>query len=133
MLLLNKITEFSSKNKLYHFCIIKINLMLRKITLLQYTGMCWSIIDPSTQNSPLVRSWRANVGPTKVLQLLKLSVGPMLGQYISTSKWRVANNSNHYPTLARRLLAILDISKPESNYMYSKDYKLPLMNLPSNL
>ena len=32
--------------------------------------MFWANIDPTTQNPPLVRSCRANVGPTTVLQPL---------------------------------------------------------------
>ena len=46
--------------------------MLRKMTLLQPARMCWTIIGPTTQKPPLVRSCRAIVGATTVLQLLKL-------------------------------------------------------------
>ena len=42
--------------------------MLRKMILLQPASMCWTIIGPTTQNPPLVRSCRAIVGPTTVLQ-----------------------------------------------------------------
>ena len=37
-----------------------------KITLLQSAGICWAIIGATTQNPPLVRSCRANVGPTTI-------------------------------------------------------------------
>ena len=39
LLLLIKITEFSPRRKFYNFCIIKINLMLKKITLLLSASM----------------------------------------------------------------------------------------------
>ena len=48
-----------SESKLYNFCIIKINLMLRKITLLLSARM---FLDQHSRSS--------NVGPTTVLQLL---------------------------------------------------------------
>ena len=48
---------------------LKITLMLWKITLLQSASTCWTIIGPTTQNPPLVRSCtcRTDVGPTTVL------------------------------------------------------------------
>ena len=54
------------------FALNKITLMLRKITLLQSASMCYGTIGPTTQNPPLVRNCRSNVGQTTVLRLLKL-------------------------------------------------------------
>ena len=51
-----------------YFCIFKINLMLRKITV----GNHVLAHGPTVQNPPLVRISGVNVGPTTVLQLLKL-------------------------------------------------------------
>ena len=45
--------------------------MLWKITG-QLASMCWAMIGATTQNPLLVRSCRANVGPTTVFQPLKL-------------------------------------------------------------
>ena len=74
--------KFSSKYKSYNFFIKKTNFMFRKITLFQSASMCWAIISPTIQNPLLVRSWRANIGPTLVLNIncWNFSVGPMLGQ-----------------------------------------------------
>ena len=87
LLFYNKITEFTSKSKLYNFCIIKINLMLRKRTLLQSVSMCCANIgSPNSKSSVTAYSWSANIWPTTVLQILKLNykcwttVGPMLAR-----------------------------------------------------
>ena len=72
-------------------------------------------------NSKSIVAWCVVEGQTLDQQhyfnCWNFSVGPMLGQYVNTSKWIVANNSNHFPTLAQRLLAILDISKSVPNYI----------------
>ena len=50
----------------------------------------------------------ANVAPTTVLQLL---IQWMSGHAMSARQlWRVIKNSNHYPTLAQRLVAVWDIN-----------------------
>ena len=61
---------------------------------------------PHNSNPPLLRSWSSNVGPTTVLQLLKLYCWSNVGTMSARQQWGVANNSNHYQTLAQRLLAI---------------------------
>ena len=55
-------------NDKYYFCIIKMNMILRKINLIQSASMCWAIIGPTTQKPPLVRSSSATVGPTTLLK-----------------------------------------------------------------
>ena len=89
---------------MYIFSIIKINLMLMEITPLQSASM--SIIGSLTQNPSLVSSCRANVGPTKVFQLLKLQCWANNRSMPARKQLHVANNSNHFPTLAQRSLAI---------------------------
>ena len=64
---------FINEKKFYNFCkpVMKITMMLRRITLLQLASMCCVI----TQKPLLVRCI-ANVRPTTILQLL--NHGPML-------------------------------------------------------
>ena len=74
--------------------------------------MCWAIIGSTTQNPPLVRSCGTKVGLTTVIQLLKITCWTKAWTMSARQQWRVANNSNHFPTLAQRLLAILERTQP---------------------
>ena len=60
---------------------------------------------PNYIKTPLVRSCSANVGPT-TLYLLKLKCWTIVGLMSASQQWRVANDSNYYPTFAQRLITI---------------------------
>ena len=76
--------------------------MLGKITLLQLASMFSAFIGPTTQNPPLVRSFKIDVGPATVLRLLNLECNSWTN--VNTPTITFANYSNHCPTLAQRLL-----------------------------
>ena len=93
--MLNKITESSPRSKLYNFCIIKINLLLRKITLL----LSASIFGPTLAPQLKIHRWCVvevpTLGQQQYFTCCNFSVGPMSAR----QQW-------HYPTLTQRLLAI---------------------------
>ena len=64
-------------------------------------------------NLPLVRSWSANVEPTRELQLLKhnLSVGPMLGQ-VSTSTTTCCQQLQPLPNVGTTIASYLGYTFP---------------------
>ena len=84
-------------------------MILKKIhvILLQSASMCLVIIGPTTQKPTLVSIVVvcSNIGPRTILQLWKLLCWANIWPMSASQQWRVANNSNHYPTWARRLFA----------------------------
>ena len=94
---------------IFAYATIEITMMLRKITLLQSVSMWWAIIRLTAQNLPLVRGCSANVWPTTILiKLLKLC-WTNVGLMQACQQWRVAHNTYHYPTLAQRFVAMLEV------------------------
>ena len=68
---------------------------LWKINPLRLASMCLAIVGRTTQNRPLVRSCRANVGSTTLMYQCWVIVGSKSGH----QHWRATNSSNLYQTI----------------------------------